>query len=159
MRHSLVRTARPACGQTAVDLSAPTWHVVREALADVTDVDGRVVRTLRALSSPGRLTAEFLCGRRAPYLGPLKIFVLAGTALTATWIVSRGVDSHFYGLPPAGTAAGAYIATAVRGSLAACLAIATTTWALAGRRRRLLDETVFALHVVAAFSLVAAGVI
>jgi hypothetical protein len=46
-----------------VDPAAPTWRVVREALADATDLDGRVWRSFRALASPGRLTAEFLRGR------------------------------------------------------------------------------------------------
>src|SRR4029079_3078126 len=29
-----------ACGQHVVDLNASTWHVVREALGDATDLDG-----------------------------------------------------------------------------------------------------------------------
>src|SRR3954447_25273586 len=68
-----------ACGQRAVDPDAPTWHVLKEAVSDATDFDGRAIRTLRALVSPGLLTLEFLRGRRAPYLGPLKLFLLAGT--------------------------------------------------------------------------------
>lgn len=127
--------------------------------ASYPDLDGRVLRTLRALASPGRLTGDFLCGRRAPYLGPLKLLLLAGATLSITWALTRGVDVHYYGRPPAGPAAGAYIDTVVRGSFAACLAIGTASWVLAGRRRRLLDDAVFALHLVAALSLLAAAVI
>lgn len=148
-----------ACGQQAVDLAAPTWRVVREAMADAADLDGRVVRTLRALAVPGRLTAEFLCGRRAPYLGPLKLALLAGAALTAVWTVTRGVDAHFYGLPPYGVSSVAYIQAVVRGSLAGAAAVAAAEWALGGGRGRMLDAGVFALHLVAALSLWAAGVI
>lgn len=146
------------CGQQSVDLAAPTWNVIREALADATDLDGRVLRTIRSLGSPGRLTVEFLRGRRAPYIGPLKLFLLAGTALTTTWIVTRGVDARFYGLSLDGSA-GAYIETVVRGSLAGSLAVASSSWVLAGMRRRFLDEAVFALHLVAALSLWTAAVI
>lgn len=147
-----------ACGQRTVDLAAPTWHVLREALADATDLDGRVLRTLRTATVPGRLTAEFLRGRRAPYLGPVKLFLLAGALLSTTWVLTRGVDARFYGYA-SDTSASAYIDTVVRGLVAASLAVAVGSWALAGRRRRLLDETVLALHVVAALSLAAAVVI
>jgi len=142
----------PACGQQAVDPHASTWHVVKEAISDATDVDGRAVRTIRALVVPGRLTAEFLRGRRAPYLGPFKLFLLAGTALTTTWIVTRGVDAHYYGYrADAGSAN--YIDVVVRGSLTAGLAIAIASWASDLGRRRLIDDAVFSLHLVATLML------
>ena len=147
-----------ACGQQAVDLAAPTWRVLREAMMEATDLDGRVPRTLRGLATPGHLTAEYLQGRRAPYVGPLKLFLLAGTVLTTTWVLTRGVDARFYGFAP-DASAGAYIDTVVRGSMGAGLAIAIGGWLLGRRRRRLLDEAVFALHVVAALSAWTAAVV
>jgi hypothetical protein len=147
-----------ACGQKVVDLATPTWRVVREAVAEATDLDGRALRTARALASPGRLTVELLRGRRAPYVGPLKLFLLAGAALTTTWIVTRGVDAHYYGLSASRTA-GAYIDTVVRGLLAGSVAVAGTSWVLGRGRRRLLDEAVFALHLVTGLSLLVTGVV
>ena len=106
-----------ACGQPNVDLSASTWHVVREAWSDATDLDGRVLRTVRALRSPGQLTLEFLRGRRVPYVGPLKLFLIVGAAVSATWALTRGVDARYYGLVGGGESASAYIETVVRGLL------------------------------------------
>jgi len=146
------------CGQQAVDLKASTWHVVREALGDAIGVDGRVLRTGRAILSPGYLTREFLRGRRTPFLSPLKLFLLAGTALTTTWIVTRGIDAHFYGMASDASAV-QYIDSVVRGAMASGIAIAVGSWALAGERRRLLDEAVFALHLVSALALLTAAVI
>jgi hypothetical protein len=146
------------CGQKVVDLEEPTWHVVVDALGEAIDFDGRVVRTGRAMLTPGELTREFLRGRRAPFLGPLKLFLLAGTALTTTWIVTRGIDARFYGMA-SDTSAAKYIDTVVRGAMASGIAIALGSWAVAGGRRRLLDEGVFALHLVAALALWAAAVI
>lgn len=146
------------CGQRAIDLTASTWHVVREALEDVTDFDGRVLHTARALVSPGRLTTEFLRGRRMPYLGPLKLFLLAGTVLTSTWIFTRGADAHYYGFRATGSA-GTYIDTVVRGFLAASIAITLCSWILGRGRRRLLDEAVFALHLTAALAFWVAAVV
>lgn len=146
------------CGQQAIDLAAPTWHVVRQALEDATDVDGRMLYTARALVSPGRLTTEFLRGRRMPCLGPLKLFLYAGTVLTSTWIFTRGVDAHYYGFRASGSA-GTYIDTVIRGFLAASIAISLCGWVLGLGRRRLLDEAVFALHLTAALAFWVAGVI
>lgn len=147
----------PACGQQAVDPHASTWHVVKEAVADATDVDGRAVRTIRALVCPGRLTVEFLRGRRAPYLGPFKLYLLAGTALTTTWILTRGADAHYYGYrADAGSAN--YIDVVVRGSLTAGVAIAIASWAVDLGRRRLIDDAVFALHLVATLMLWTAAI-
>jgi hypothetical protein len=143
------------CGQRAIDLSANRWHVVKEGFAEATDVDGRAVR---ALVSPSRLTIDFLGGRRTPYLGPVKPFLFAGTALTTTRIAMRGIDVRFYGMR-ADTTAGSYIDAVVRGSLAAGFAIAGTGWVFDFGRSRLLDEAVFALHLVAALALCLAAVV
>jgi len=147
-----------ACGQKAVDPRASTWHAVKEAVSDATDLDGRAFRTTRALVSPGRLTLEFLHGRRAPYLGPIKLFLLAGTALTTTWIVTRGVEAHYYGYR-ADAAPAAYIGMVVRGSLTAGIAIAISSWAVDRGRRRMLDDAVFALHLVASLMLWTAAIV
>lgn len=140
------------CGQPEVDLSESTWRVVQDALSDATDLDGRVLRTIRALGSPGRLTLEFLRGSRVPYVGPLKLFLLTGAALSATWALTREVDARFYGLALSGSAS-AYIDTVVRGLLTGGITIALSSWLFSRGRRRLLDEAVFSLHIAAAVSL------
>ena len=67
-----------ACGQRR-DRSAatcPSRRFVSE-LADEVGTLGfrfKTVRTLRSLLIPGLLTAEFLAGRRQPYLSPMKVY-------------------------------------------------------------------------------------
>jgi hypothetical protein len=155
---SLVGPYCSACGQKQLDPAEPTWRVVRETVSEATDIDGRAFRTLRALVSPGQLTREHLRGRRVGYVGPLKLFLIVGAALSLTWALTRGVDERYYGFA-ANQSARAYIDTVVRGLLMASLAIAISSWMLSGRRRRFLDEAVFALHIVAAMSLWAVVVI
>lgn len=140
-----------ACGQQRVDLVVPTWHVLREAFADATDIDGRLLRTARALLSPGKLTVEFLQGRRAPYVGPLKLFLMTGAALSATWALTRGIDARYYGLEAVlNESASVYIGRVVRGLLGASVALALGSWITWRGMRRLLDEAVFSLHVTTA---------
>jgi len=53
-------------------------HFVRHGLAAVTNADGKIFLTLRTLLlHPGRLTTDYLRGRRKPYIAPLSLFLLA----------------------------------------------------------------------------------
>lgn len=67
------------CGQSVEDGEATTvTHLLQEVAHEVSNVDGKVLRTLVALlARPGRLTAEYWAGRRASWIRPLKIFLLA----------------------------------------------------------------------------------
>ena len=52
-------------------------HFVREATEDLTHADSRLWQTLIALlARPGLLTREFLDGRRARYLPPLRLYLV-----------------------------------------------------------------------------------
>jgi hypothetical protein len=64
------------CGQKQSDLD-PTWHdLVHESLHEFLHLDGKIFRTARKLFlEPGELTAEFLRGRRASYIGPLRLYL------------------------------------------------------------------------------------
>lgn len=68
----------PACGERRLrreDLSAR--HFVAESVQALTDVDSTLLRTFGALARrPGKLTAEYLAGRRTRYLRPVQVFVL-----------------------------------------------------------------------------------
>lgn len=67
------------------------------------------------------------------------------------WISTRGIDARFYGLPAdAYTSATTYIDAVVRGALWATDLLGLCSWILVATRRRLLEEFVFAVHLVAA---------
>jgi hypothetical protein len=67
------------CGQQRIhpdDLSAR--HFVQELIDEVTTLRAhfKTLHSLRALLTPGYLTAEFLAGRRRPYLSPIKVYLV-----------------------------------------------------------------------------------
>jgi hypothetical protein len=69
----------PRCGQRRIhpqDLSAR--HYFRELADEIATLPERfkTLRTLRSLLVPGLLSAEFLAGRRQPYLTPFKVYVV-----------------------------------------------------------------------------------
>jgi hypothetical protein len=68
------------CGNCGQRLHSPVhsvWHFVQEATEDLTHADSRLWRTLLALLlKPGFLTREFLNGRRASYLPPVRLYLV-----------------------------------------------------------------------------------
>jgi hypothetical protein len=69
------------CGQEAKPLDPPVRYFARELAEDLFDADSRVLRSLRRLLfSPGFLTREYVEGRRASWISPTKLYLLASVA-------------------------------------------------------------------------------
>ena len=70
-----------ACGQRAEPPVHSLTHFSRVAAEDLTHADSRLWRTLAALLfRPGFLTVEFLAGRRARYLPPVRLYLVLSVA-------------------------------------------------------------------------------
>jgi hypothetical protein len=66
-----------SCGQRHEPHIHSVPHFVAEAAETLTHADSRLWRTLgHLLTRPGRLTREFLAGRRARYLPPFRLYVV-----------------------------------------------------------------------------------
>jgi len=68
-----------ACGQRRLDArDRRLSHLLTEAFKQVTEIDGKLLRSLRLLLfSPGMLSREYMDGRRVRYASPISLFVLA----------------------------------------------------------------------------------
>jgi len=65
------------CGQRREPPVNSLWHFLTVAFEDVTHADSRLWSTLAALLfKPGFLTHEFLAGRRARYLPPVRLYLV-----------------------------------------------------------------------------------
>jgi hypothetical protein len=66
-----------ACGERVRREPPTLLRFIGELVGEALDADGRIIKTARTLAfRPGRLTVEYLGGRRKPYLGPAAIFVV-----------------------------------------------------------------------------------
>jgi hypothetical protein len=66
----------PACGQENHDLNIPLIHLLAEAVETVFHFDTKSIRTVQALVfRPGLLTSEFIVGRRARYVTPIRLYI------------------------------------------------------------------------------------
>jgi hypothetical protein len=66
------------CGQRAVDPDPTLRELLHEVAGELLHWDGKLWETLRLLvRHPGVLTVEYLAGRRARYVSPLKLYLTA----------------------------------------------------------------------------------
>jgi hypothetical protein len=66
------------CGQRDIPPYPSLGELVTDAFWELSGWDGRFAGTVRALlQTPGRLTREFLEGRRARYISPLRLYLFA----------------------------------------------------------------------------------
>jgi hypothetical protein len=65
------------CGQRARSRLISLWELVRDAVGDLFELESRLWRTLIPLIvRPGKLTREYLLGRRARYMPPFRTYLV-----------------------------------------------------------------------------------
>lgn len=66
------------CGQQAIDLHRPFSDLFSDVVGDILNLDTRLVRTLRPLLlKPGAVAKDYIAGRRASHVPPLKSYLIA----------------------------------------------------------------------------------
>ncbi len=64
------------CGQENVSAKESVWHLISHFFQDITHFDGKFFSTLSLLLfRPGFLSREYMAGRRASYLNPIRLYV------------------------------------------------------------------------------------
>ncbi len=73
------------CGQLGADFHRPIWDLVASSIGDMFSLDGRLWRTLPLLVlRPGRMTREYIDGKRAGYVPPFRLFLLTSVIFFLT---------------------------------------------------------------------------
>lgn len=77
------------CGQEAADRVVPLWYMFNDALETIFNLDLRAFRTFpKLLFLPGRLTKEYINGRRKRYVRPFRLYLVATFVLFAVLAVT-----------------------------------------------------------------------
>src|SRR4029077_6903149 len=79
---------------------------LEQLVQSFTQIDGRLIRTLRSLvSRPGFLTVAYLHGRRKPFVGPVPLYLIANVlffaieSLTGGRVFTTPLDAHLHTQP------------------------------------------------------------
>ncbi len=81
-----------ACGQLGTDFHRPVWDLVASSIGDMFALDGRLWRTLpKLLLRPGRMTREYIDGKRARFVPPFRLFLLTSVIffLAMFWVLEH----------------------------------------------------------------------
>jgi hypothetical protein len=66
----------PACGQQNIEPKQSVWHLITHFFSDITHFDGKFFVTVKDLfAKPGFLSKEYMVGRRASYLDPIRMYI------------------------------------------------------------------------------------
>lgn len=86
----------PHCGQENHDLKVPLGHLLLEVIEGFTHLDTKLLNTLKSIFlSPGKLTKDFLEGRRGRYIPPIRLYFLASFLffLLLSTMIDKALDS------------------------------------------------------------------
>lgn len=73
------------CGQLGADFHRPLFDLIASSLGDMFTLDGRLSRSIPALMlRPGRMTREYIDGKRARYVPPFRLFLLTSVIFFLT---------------------------------------------------------------------------
>lgn len=73
------------CGQLGADFHRPIWDLVTSSIGDMFALDGRLWRSLPMLMlRPGRMTRDYIDGRRARFVPPFRLFLLTSVIFFLT---------------------------------------------------------------------------
>jgi hypothetical protein len=74
-----------SCGQLGADFHRPVWDLVGSSIADMFSLDGRLWHTLPPLMlRPGRMTRDYILGKRARFVPPFRLFLLTSVIFFLT---------------------------------------------------------------------------
>jgi hypothetical protein len=83
------------CGQENIEPKENFWHLVNHFVEDLTHFDGKFFSTLKyLLLKPGFLSSEYLRGRRASYLHPIRMYVFTSAIFFLISFSFIHLDDH-----------------------------------------------------------------
>lgn len=83
------------CGQENVEPHETFWNLVRHFFEDITHFDGKFFTTIKdLLLKPGFLSKEYIKGRRASYLHPIRMYVFTSFIFFFVLFLLKTKDSE-----------------------------------------------------------------
>ena len=86
------------CGQENIEPKESAWHLVTHFFNDITHFDGKFFSTTGLLiKRPGFLPREYMLGRRASYLNPIRMYIFSSAVFflfffTVFHLAEKGID-------------------------------------------------------------------
>lgn len=86
------------CGQENIEPHETVWSLVSHFFADITHFDGKFFSTVKYLiARPGFLSKEYIAGRRASYLHPIRMYVFTSALFFLIFFSTFHVERDDFG--------------------------------------------------------------
>jgi hypothetical protein len=83
------------CGQENIEPKETVWHLFSHFFQDITHFDGKFFSTLKYLfTKPGFLPKEYMIGRRASYVNPVRMYVFTSAFFFVIFFSMIKVDRN-----------------------------------------------------------------
>jgi len=83
------------CGQENVEPKESVWQLVSHFFSDITHFDGKFFASMKDLiSKPGFLSKEYMIGRRASYLNPVRMYLFTSFVFFLVFFSLYKVDEN-----------------------------------------------------------------
>ena len=83
------------CGQENIETKETVWHLISHFFQDITHFDGKFFGTLKYLfTRPGFLSKEYMIGRRASYVNPVRMYVFTSAFFFLVFFSIFKVDKN-----------------------------------------------------------------
>lgn len=143
------------CGQSVIDIRQPWLPLLAEMLGDVFDWDGKTLTTLRyLLTSPGKLTREFVLGHRKRFTSPVRLYLVVSVLFFFVFPVIMPAAPGESAVSPDELATESYSKM-----MFVLLPVFALFLKLLYRERFYLQHLVFSMHVFSAMFLVFAAML
>jgi uncharacterized protein DUF3667 len=89
------------CGQENLEPKETVWHLVQHFFNDITHFDGKFFSTVKyLLRKPGFLSREYMEGRRASYLNPVRMYVFTSAIFFLILFSLKGPSDYVHSSQP-----------------------------------------------------------
>ena len=86
-----------ACGQENIEPKESVWHLISHFFSDITHFDGKFFTSLKDLVlRPGFLSKEYMNGRRASYLNPIRMYLFTSFIFFFFFFLLFNVDENVF---------------------------------------------------------------
>lgn len=83
------------CGQENIETNESVCHLISHFFKDITHFDGKFFSTLKYLfAKPGFLSMEYMIGRRASYVNPIRMYVFTSAFFFLIFFSFMKVDNN-----------------------------------------------------------------
>ncbi len=88
----------PNCGQSVKELERPIRFMIADFMGTIITFDTRIIKTLYAvLLQPGKLTVDYLAGKRARYMPPFRFYLFISFVmfLLISTVTNKSIDNNY----------------------------------------------------------------